>query len=105
MENERTITLDPLMEREPLPLPVRRVESTLPAGLRIGWFDGETADPDFPVESFSMTSGAGVGSSWLCLELKMKDGTTISEVVDMAAVALAWIDAAVAAGPTPEVES
>lgn len=100
--NGRRVTLDSVMPREPLPLPVRRVETTLPAGLRSNWIDGEEDDPNGPVGHFSLTAGAGVGSPWLILSITLRDGSTISEVVDMRTVVSTWIAAALAAGPTPE---
>jgi hypothetical protein len=99
----RRITLDPIMPRYPLGLPVRRVESTLPCGFRVGWLAGESTDPDSELDSFDLTCGAGVGNGWLALTVQLTDGSTRYEVVDMREVAQAWIDAVLAAGPSPKV--
>jgi len=92
----RRITLNPLYERSPLVVAVRAVESTLPCGFRVGWMDG-TGSEDSPVESFDLDCGAGVGSSWLSLDITMKDGTRIAEIINMREVLPAWVEAAVAA--------
>lgn len=101
--NGRQITTDDLLNREPLPLPVRRVENSMPCGLRMGWLDAEDTDPDSPVDSVTLTAGAGCGSPWMVLTIKMTDGSRIEEAVDMRDVVASWVAAAVAAGPTPEV--
>jgi hypothetical protein len=99
----RLITLDPIMDREPIDLHVRRVESIIPCGLRSQWLSGTANDPDSPMESFEMDAGAGLGSRYLTLTVHMKDGTVIQECVDMTALARLWVDTAIAAGPSPEV--
>jgi len=100
--NGRRITLDPIMEREPLPLPVRRVENSIPCGFRMGWLDAEDDDPKSPVQEITLTAGAGCGSPWLVLTITMRDGSRIAEVVNMADVVPDWVAAALAAGPSPE---
>lgn len=100
----REITLDPVMEREPLLLPVRRVENTIPCGFRVNWFDGEhdLEDGSGRIE-YNVDSGAGCGSRWLTLVIKMPDGTYRYECADMAEFAQRWLQSVLDAGPTPEV--
>jgi len=59
----RQITLDPLAEFV-AKLPFREVESTLPAGFRVGWMEG-TVDDEKKIE---LLVGAGVGSRWGIIE-------------------------------------
>lgn len=64
--NGRRITLDPIepMGEFEVPLKARQVESSLPAGFRIGWVDGTVTQGAHPGEAFDLTVGAGVGSPW-----------------------------------------
>lgn len=98
--NGRRITLDPIMDREPLTLPVRRVENSLPAGLRMGWMSGGEEDDPYEVD---LACGAGFGSPWLILSIRHKDLGPIDEVVDMREVVNAWVKAAIEAGASPKV--
>jgi hypothetical protein len=91
-------TLEPLMEREPVALPVMRVVSALPCGIAFEYLKGN-GDEASPVDSFDLEISLGTG--WLMLTVAMKDGTSFVEVVDMKTVIQPWVDAAIAAGPTP----
>jgi hypothetical protein len=99
----RPITTDPIMKRKPLPLPVRRLENSLSCGLRVGWISGVDDNPAGRVRDFTVTTGAGVGSPWLILTITLRDGSTITEAVDMNDVVPKWVRAALAAGPSPDV--
>jgi hypothetical protein len=101
--NGRRVTLDPVMEREPVPLPVRRVESALPTGFRVEWLTGNGIDDDGATVEFNLTVGAGFGSPWMVLTINHAEHGRIEEVVNIQDVVEAWVNAAVAAGATPKV--
>lgn len=61
----RRITLDPISPLIPITVEVREVESTIPCGFQLGWFEGTT---DEGVD-FEMLSGAGLGSPWLTFKV------------------------------------
>lgn len=65
-----------------------RHENTLFAGLRQEWLTGE--DPASGAE-FSLTSGAGLGSPYLMLSVRMPDGETIREAVDVRDLVTQWV--------------
>lgn len=101
----RQITLDPLMEREALAVTPRRVESTIPCGFQINWFEGTGKHAETGVEvDFDLNAGAGMGSRWLTLSVKVpgEDGRR-NECIDMQEFLGRWVDAVIEAGPTPEV--
>lgn len=93
--NGRRLTLDPITFVAPISLPRRRVESSLPCGLRVSWMAG-----DFRFEgssyTFDLTCGAGVGSPWLILSVRSTDGESVEEIVDMGEVTKTWLEAIVA---------
>lgn len=97
----RQITLDPLMEREPLTIQPVRPESTIGCGFRMAWFTGEGSGEQAHITEFSIDTGAGLGTSYLTLSVTLDDGSHIEEYIDMRPVVEAWIKAAVEAGPTP----
>lgn len=101
----RQMTLDPVMDRQPLKVIPRRVESTIAAGFRVDWITGTGSQEGDEVDGFDLTCGAGVGGRYLILHVAMKDGTAIEEIVDMTQMVEQWVRAAVAAGPTPKDES
>lgn len=101
--NGRPLTLDPVLEREPLTVQPVRVESSLAAGFRVGWLDGEFDDHGGGAGKFDLTAGPGVGSPYLVLTVEHETLGTIEEVVDIRTVVEAWVKAAIAAGATPEV--
>lgn len=63
----RPLTLDPIRTL-PLDIPLREVESLIPAGFQQVWGSGETADG----EEFQIACGAGWGSRWLTIKYKGK---------------------------------
>jgi hypothetical protein len=69
-----------------------RHDSTLFAGLRQAWIDG--AEPDTGM-SFDLTCGAGLGSPYLVLSVKLADGTKVSETIDIRPLLTAWVDSVV----------
>ena len=101
--NGRRITLDPIMERDPLTVEVRRVENSLPAGLRQPWISGTGDDHGGGSVHFDLSCGAGVGSPYMILAVQPKGGERIEEVIDMRDVLNDWVKAAIAAGPDPKV--
>lgn len=105
MSKSRKITLDAVMPEYALGVLARRVESTLPAGLRQVFLEAEPMNEDDAMESATITAGAGLGSPYLTCEVKMRDGSRREEIIDMRKVAQAWIAAIIEAGPTPEVKS
>ena len=95
--NGRPLTLEPIMPRGLLPIQPVRVESSIAAGFRSTWLSGENEEHEI-----TLTSGAGWGSKWMMLTIKERaTGRTIEEVVDAEQMLLAWVDAALAAGPSP----
>jgi hypothetical protein len=94
--NGRNITLDPAMHRDPIPLPVRRVASTLPCGFRTVWVDGK-GEPGTPIDEVALT----MGGRYLILSIELRDGSRIEEIVDMVDFTDQWMKNAIAAGPTP----
>lgn len=95
--NGRPMTLDPVMERESILLPVVRVESSMAAGWRMDWLSASTPEG---VE-ITLTAGAGVGSPYLVLMITHPELGDIEEVVDMRVVVQDWVTAAISAGRTP----
>lgn len=96
--NGREVTNDNLMPGlADVVLPRRRVETTLAGGFRHEWITG-TSDNG---EEFRVTSGAGLGSPWLILEVTMADGTERSEMVDMRDLLPRWLERVIEEGPTP----
>lgn len=90
--NGRQLTLDPIMERELLTVQPVRVESSLAAGLRIEWADGELGET-----KYDLSCGAGVGSPYLLLHIETADGTKIDELIDIRPMMQNWILTALAA--------
>lgn len=97
--NGRRITLDPVMEREPLAMPVRRVENSMPAGFRVDWLNGKSDDG----VKIALTVGAGVGSPWMILRVDHPELGVIEEIVNVSDLTEVWVEAAIAAGATPKV--
>lgn len=83
----RRITLDPLATGEVV-AEARRVESSLPCGLRQGWIDGSGESDDGEEVSFSLTCGAGVGGRWLILSVEGHG----EEIIDMGAMVETWVN-------------
>lgn len=100
--NGRKVTLDSVIDRAPLQLPVRRVESSLAAGFRTDWLSGTASDSPDNVVEFRLTSGAGVGSPYMTLVIDHPTLGTIEEVVDMRDALQVWMKSAIAAGATPK---
>jgi hypothetical protein len=97
--NGRRLTLDPIVPLVPLDAQPRRVESSMPAGFRVMWLDGGDA-----IYQFSLTAGAGVGSKYLVLTLRIRDGDIIAEeVIDVEDLTRRWISK-ILDQPTPEGE-
>ena len=59
----RRITLDPI-ETIPVTAVVRRVESTIPCGFQVHWFEGESEGV-----KYDLAAGAGMGSRWLTMHV------------------------------------
>lgn len=98
----RPITLDPIMETPPLSLERRRVESTIPCGFQIQWFDG-SFEREGGTWTFDMAVGAGVGSRWMTICIKDPDGKTFAyECANMAEFTEGWIDAILTDGRSPD---
>jgi hypothetical protein len=97
----KSLTMDPVWPIIPLEVPARRVESTLPAGFRVGWVEADSNDPESSWSSFTLTAGAGVGSPWLLFTVTMRDGSARCEAVDMRDVLESWLNRVIEAGPTP----
>lgn len=96
----RRITLDPLMERAPLEVHPVRVESSLPAGLRVEWMSGG----DNAGTEVDLTCGAGFGNPYLILVVKHPEHGTIEEIIDIGDLCSRWVQAAIDAGRTPVVQ-
>lgn len=93
----RAITMDPLLDREPLLVQPVRVESIIPAGFRQVWLTGEN-----DAVEIELASTAGLGGKWMTLLVKDKvTGARMEEAIDMSVVLQDWVDAALAAGPSP----
>jgi hypothetical protein len=102
----RALTLDPVMPVIPIHVEPRRVESSMPAGFRVGWMHGGALTGEHADSTFSLTAGAGVGTPWLVLTIKNADGTYFGEeVIDMTDVVTAWIEKMITQGPTPAKET
>src|SRR3954470_13911188 len=101
----REMSLDgvPMKGMKRIMLPRRRVETALAAGFRVDWLDGKATVDGSDVE-FDLTAGAGVGSPYLILTVKV-DGDRREEIVDMAEVVRKWVAAVLAEGPTPKPET
>jgi hypothetical protein len=98
----RRLTLDPVMEVVPMEIHPRRIESSIPCGFQAEWIDGEDNDPDSEVQDFNLSAGAGWGSAYMVLTVRMKDGPDRIEVVDVREFLPQWITRVIEAGPTPE---
>lgn len=95
----RRITLDAVMSTgRTVAFPRRRVESSIPAGLRMEWLSGEGPDG----LEFHMSAGAACGSPFLTVVWQRGDDRR-EEVVDMRELLADWLDAIDADGPTPKV--
>lgn len=85
--NGRRLTLDPIMPPVPLDARPRRVESSMAAGFRVGWLSGGDS-----IYEFEVLAGAGVGSKYLILTVKIRDGETIAEeIIDIEDLTRRWI--------------
>jgi hypothetical protein len=92
--------MDPVLDTPTaVELPRVRVESPIPAGFQMEWASGDNGDIEFEV-----TSGAGLGSSYMVLTVRHKEDRKVIgyEVVDMRRLVPAWIQAFLADGPTTE---
>jgi hypothetical protein len=74
----RRLTLDPIGEKGSVTLPVWEVESTIPAGFRQAWVDGDADE-----SKVELCVGAGVGSKWGTFFYERKsDGAEVQVVFD-----------------------
>lgn len=72
----REITLDDPIRTFTIPLEVRVVESTIPAGFQIAWIDGDDGEGT----EVSLSAGAGCGSQWGTAGVTTPDGETVRMV-------------------------
>lgn len=96
------ITLKDLLNREPHPMPVRRVENSAPAGFRFSFGTFEL-DIDGHHVTGDLASGAGVGNWFVMMSFEHPELGRVEEVISFKDAIEGWVQSAIAAGPTPKV--
>ena len=71
---------------------VIRPKKEAPLALSVNWIDGESSDGEVV---FNLTAGAGVGSPYMTLNVKV-DGKSMNEYVDVRDLLTDWVERIVA---------
>ena len=94
-----------ILETSEMSIPVQSVTvaGSIEAGFRMNWVTASATDDDEFVEA-ELCSGAGCGSPYMTLAIKLDDGTHVYERVDVREFLGDWIDSALARAVTREGE-
>lgn len=98
-DDHTPLTFEPVMETDLLPVhPIRiRPEEAILTGELFGWLTGQEMLGGDKIE-------VTVAPQWLVMRYIPADGETITEIIDIAALAGRWAAQIEVTGPTPKKE-